>query len=317
MHVGASSESPARLPHHLSFFPSALSLFAAFARVLFRLSSSRKLDGTDGNILWTYHFGSSANDRLVALTIDSEGDIYAAGYSDYGMPLADGYIQANSVVDEGPLGKTDLIVVKLDGRKGWAHWHAQIGSAEDDFAYGITVDPEGNVIVVGATADEEGSVFGDNTKGKGGYGAIDMFALKLDGEDGSHIWSTQLGSDQDDAAYAVAASPDGDVFVTGSTDGDFSAASAGRDDVFVLRLCDGQMVSSLVLEPAKDADGFFEGDGVWYAAFFVVLGVLIVCGIGFLIGKVRRHAMRKAKNAERARIPAAHTPRGLEGGGAQ
>ena len=50
----------------------------------------------------------------------------------------------------------------------------------------------------------QGSVFGDNTEGKGGYGASDMFALKLDGEDGSHIWSTQLGSDQDDAAYAVA-----------------------------------------------------------------------------------------------------------------
>ena len=40
--------------------------------------------------------------------------------------------------------------------------------------------------------------------------------------------------------------------MTGSTAGDFAAASAGRDDVFVLRLCDDQMVTSLTLgERAK------------------------------------------------------------------
>ena len=257
-----------------------------------------KLDGTDSEILWTYQLGSSGNDRLVALAIDSEGDIFAAGYSDYGRSLfgvrgGDGYFKGSdrgysgnaAEGNEGDLGGSDLIVVKLDGRRGWAHWRAQIGSSADDFAYGITVDPNDDVIIVGSTGDQEGSVFGDNTEGKGGYGATDMFALKLSGEDGSHIWSTQLGSDQDDAAYAVAISPEGDIFVTGSTSGDFSAASAGRDDAFVLRLCDDQMVTSLTLGDRAKPDGFFEGDGIWWAVAFSVGGVLIVSGIGYLSGK--------------------------------
>ena len=52
--------------------------------------------------------------------------------------------------------------------------------------------------------------------------------------------------------YCQVSEENGDVFVTGSTKGDFAAASAGRDDVFVLRLCDDQMVTSLTLgERAK------------------------------------------------------------------
>ena len=194
-----------------------------------------KLNGTNGELIWTYHLGSTGTDRLESLAIDSEDNLCAAGYSDLGSTSID------TTTAHGPLGGYDVICVKLDGLTGSLRWMTRVGSTADDKAFGTVVDVNDDVHIVGSTDDAEGVVFGAEGEGLGG---LDMLAVRLSGSYGTVVWSTQRGSKEDDWAVSVAASSDtGDIFVTGNTDGSFISSSSGNQDIFVLRLAEDDMVS--------------------------------------------------------------------------
>lgn len=151
------------------------------------------------------------------------------------------------------------------------------GGVAQDSARDLAVDDEGFIYVTGGTASggfatTDGSTF---------QGVHDVWITKLD-PDGAVVWSTLVGGNNYDRAYALELGPDGDVYVAGragpgfpttagvvqeSFGGDVNPSQAyGSQDGFVVRLAgaDGAIVWStyfggddqdFIRDIAVDADG--------------------------------------------------------------
>ncbi len=141
-----------------------------------------KLDPS-GTLLWNTFLGSSSDDFGHGIALDSGGNVYVAGDSNYswGSPL-----RAYS-------GGKDAFVAKLDPN-GTLLWNTFLGGDSNDAAIGIAVGSGGNVYVTG---------YGD-----------DAFVAKLD-TNGALLWNTFLGGDSIDVAMGIAVDSSGNVYVTG------------------------------------------------------------------------------------------------------
>ncbi|MBW2978053.1 SBBP repeat-containing protein [Candidatus Woesearchaeota archaeon] len=152
-----------------------------------------KYNGTDGSEIWNVTYDGGSNDVSNDLVVDSEGNVYVTGYSRLG-------------------GDADIFTIKYNGTDKSVLWSTPFDSGLEDFAYGVTVDSEGNVYVVGVI----------NATGNRNYHTI-----KYNGTDGSEIWNvtyyTSGGSG--DSAQAVAVDSQGNVYVTGQAKISISPAS--------------------------------------------------------------------------------------------
>ncbi len=149
-----------------------------------------KYDGA-GNELWVARYDGPAHQRDVgkALAVDSDGSVYVTGWSQ----------------GEGTSG--DYATIKYNGA-GNELWVARYdGPAhEQDVGEALAVNSDGSVYVTGYS-------HGVNDK--------DCFTIKYDGA-GNALWAARYDgpAHQRDAGKALAVDSDGNVYVTGSSQGD-------------------------------------------------------------------------------------------------
>jgi endonuclease/exonuclease/phosphatase family metal-dependent hydrolase len=165
--------------------------------------------GTDGWVtklspagvrLWYTPMGSSNLASIRALTLDSTGNIFVAGWSEgafFRSPV-DYYV-----------GELDTFAAKLDSR-GVMQWHTFMGSKRDDSGMGIALDGMGNILVSG-TSDK---TWGDPINPFNG--AMSAFVAKLN-PNGGLIWNTFTGraGAQGHYGWAVGADDLGNVYASG------------------------------------------------------------------------------------------------------
>jgi hypothetical protein len=207
-----------------------------------------------GTLLWTRQYGSSRNDELRSIAVDSLGNILVAGGTSGVLP---GQISS---------GNDDVFVQKLNAAGGLL-WTRQYGSSNNDSAKGIAVDASGNVLVGGNAPDPfvqkydgvgalmwtrqlsgglmravgvdasgnvvvAGSAFGA-LPGQTSAGTTDAFVQKYDGA-GALMWTRQFGSSAVDSAEGIATDASGNVLVTGFTNGVLPRqTSVGSTDLFI------------------------------------------------------------------------------------
>lgn len=167
---------------------------------------------TEGNNLWIRQTGSPSDDIAYAVAVDGKGDAYLAG-------CAGGKLDGNTYAGAG-----DAFLIKYDsgGKKLWSR---QLGTQLWDEAWGVAVDNEGNAYITGYTG-------GRLDKPSGG-GAFDVFLAKYDAN-GSNLWIRQMGSVENDYAYAVAVDGKGNAYITGYTDGGLDRLqNSGGSDIFL------------------------------------------------------------------------------------
>jgi hypothetical protein len=112
--------------------------------------------------LWSYQYGTTTNDVAYGVAVDAEDNIYLTGITGYpGGPGLDGQTY---------LGASDIFLTRLapEGRKLFTR---QIGTAAQDWAYAIAVDPLGAVCLAGAT---------EGVMGAHAPGVIDAVLIKYD-----------------------------------------------------------------------------------------------------------------------------------------
>jgi len=149
---------------------------------------------------WIKTYGGSGDERATAIAVAPNGDIIVAGYTDsFGA------------------GKDDVWVLRLDS-EGKVKWQRTYGGSDYDMAYAVAIAENGDIIVAGTTRSF-------------GVGRYDFWILRLD-PDGNIKWQKTYGGSDEDAAYAVAIAPNGDIIVAGYTE----SFGAGGEDVWVLRL---------------------------------------------------------------------------------
>ncbi len=114
------------------------------------------------NLFWSYQYGSTTNDVAYGVTVDAEDGIYITGITGYpGGPGLDGQTY---------LGGSDIFLARFspDGRKLFTR---QVGTAAQDWAYGIAIVPSGAIYLAAAT---EGAMGVPNA------GIIDAVLIKYD-----------------------------------------------------------------------------------------------------------------------------------------
>ncbi|MBX2998946.1 MAG: SBBP repeat-containing protein [Caldilineaceae bacterium] len=149
----------------------------------------RKYDVT-GNEVWTRQFGSSAEDYVGGVAVDSSG-IYVVGVT-YG-----------SLPDQTNAGQSDAYIRKydFDGNEIWTH---QFGSTDSDSAADVAVDSSGVYVI--------GHSYGTLQPSAGGAGAyVRKYSI-----DGNEIWTSQFGTSANDFASGVAVDSSA-IYITSSS----------------------------------------------------------------------------------------------------
>jgi hypothetical protein len=127
-------------------------------------------------------------------------------------------------------------------------WTRQFGTAADDMAYAIAHDLNDSVIVAGST---QGDLEGESNSGQ-----QDVFVTKFSAT-AVKQWTRVYGSAEDDVATAVATDTDGNIYVTGYTNGTSfggetaPGGTAGVADVFLSKFdTDGNRLWTVLLGTA-------------------------------------------------------------------
>lgn len=192
-----------------------------------------------GNLVWAKRMGGEEEDIGTSIAIDALGQMYVTGYF---SGVAD-FDPNNGVANLLPIGGEDVFICKLD-TNGIFFWGLKVGGNEDDEAYDVSVDSNGDVLFAGLFNDTGDFDPGIGVATLNSAGDEDGFITKLDAG-GIFVWAKRIGGTDDDAFNAFDLNVDDEVIATGRFSGvaDFNPGagtsnlmSNGKDDAFVLKL---------------------------------------------------------------------------------
>ena len=180
----------------------------------YQATASGRIDGfvakinSTGQLQFSTYLGGSAEDRVLALAVSSAGVVTVAGHtSSSNFPTA-------APAYASLAGGRDAFVSRLNAAGNALLFSTYLGGAGNDAALGIAVDPGGTVVVVGETASTNFPT--QSAYSPTNAGGVDGFLTRFSSS-GSFLSSTFWGGAGDDRIRAVAASPDGNLHITGAT----------------------------------------------------------------------------------------------------
>ena len=165
----------------------------------------------NGNQQWVEQIGTNDFDWSWDVAVDADDNIYTTGWT-----LGD--------LGGSNSGSYDVWVAKYDS-DGNQQQLMQFGTSGDDAALGIDVDDSDNYYLTGYT---DGDI-----SGAGNAGSYDAWVAKYDSQ-GNQIWIEQFGTSELENAYEVSVS-NGEVFVTGTTEGSLGSENSGSFDAWIGR----------------------------------------------------------------------------------
>lgn len=157
---------------------------------------------SSGAIIWGVRAGSASSDNLFGVALDSQGNAFITGF--VRGPATFGSIALTQY------GYRDGFIAKINSAGVW-QWAVGFGSVnEDEQTYAVTLDREGNPVVVGDFIDPF-TIGGTTLTSSGG---TDGFVAKWNSS-GTFQWAQSAGGSNSDGFYGVGTSSDGNLFVSG------------------------------------------------------------------------------------------------------
>jgi len=139
-----------------------------------------KINST-GGVEWNHTWGGIYDDVGWSVALDSLNNAYVAGYThSFGK------------------GSSDMCLVKFNSTG--VVWNYTCGGSDTDGGYGVTLDPLGNVYVVGTTKSF-------------GMGKTDIYLVKFNSS--GKVWNYTWGCADRDYGTEIIYSPSGDLYVSG------------------------------------------------------------------------------------------------------
>ncbi|WP_164000796.1 SBBP repeat-containing protein [Pyxidicoccus caerfyrddinensis] len=165
-----------------------------------------------GTLAWVRQWGSAGNDVAQDVEVDGTGAIVVGG-STTGALAFDNQ------------GGSDAFVSRWTSA-GDRQWARQLGTAADEFGYGIATDSSGTVYLAGSST---------GTLAPGYAGGFDAYLTRY-ASDGTRGWTQHLGSATDEVALGAATTTGNGVYLVGGTMGTLPGqTSAGGKDLFLGR----------------------------------------------------------------------------------
>ncbi len=184
-----------------------------------------------GDLEWVKQFGGAYADTITHLAVDAQGNIVIQGQfkdvSDWG---------GKNKLKAGGGSDNDVVMAKYD-LNGDHLWSSRFGNAFNDVAGGVTIDPAGNITMVGSF--DKSASFGDGDDHTS-LGESDIFVARFT-PSGKLEWAHTYGAEREDIGFGIASDAAGNTVTTGWFQGtiDFGKGpltSKGNKDVFALKL---------------------------------------------------------------------------------
>ncbi len=157
-----------------------------------------KYDGS-GNLLYTVRLGAAESAAGFGVAVDGSDNVVVVGQT------------FSPLTETAYGGNYDTFVTKFDS-EGEELFTRQAAPFASDSGLAVTFDDNDDIFISGVTTD---AIATDQTH----VGGNDAFVTKLD-SDGTLVYNKQFGSAGDDTATAIAVDNAGNVFVTGTVDGE-------------------------------------------------------------------------------------------------
>lgn len=207
----------------------------------------------DGELVWVRQIGGRSDDVAASIKVDDQGSVFLAGGFSERMQVARNITLKSE-------GLFDAFLIKLDS-EGRTAWAVAEGGYMNDIAYGLGIDPAGNILISGGYAGSES--FGSEFPTHAGYrkprrrytrayfgrtrltseGGSDIFVAKYNPA-GKMVWVQSVGGNKKGAAeagYGLDVDARGHAFVTGTFSGrvkfgNNTLISRGVGDIYVMEL---------------------------------------------------------------------------------
>ncbi len=202
-----------------------------------------QLNATGNGLVFSTYLGGILDDVSTSITLDRMGNVIISGYTESpDFPLM-------NPLDDTLNGSQDCFIAKLAPTGDSLLFSTFFGGNASDSAHSIDMSSSGAIIVCGETTSDDfttSHAFASNI-----HGGVDSFLLAIDSEASSISFSTYLGGNSDDIAFALIADDHDGAYVAGMTYSlDFPTLNAydsshnGNRDVFVTKI---DVVNGLLL----------------------------------------------------------------------
>jgi hypothetical protein len=199
----------------------------------------------DPILVYCAYMGSSGNDRITAMKMGPNGQLYITGYTPTSeMPYIDG------AYDNFNDGLIDIFLAIIDTTDGnfTLKYFSYLGGANDDKPTTLAVDPNGVAYLAGTTTSVDFPMAGNSYQTTGSGSVVDSFVATIDpslyGGD-SLTYSTYFGgTDGGTAIHDMALDSAGFIYLIGSTsatdfpftDNAYAQVLWGSEDAFLTKL---------------------------------------------------------------------------------
>ncbi len=186
-------------------------------------------------------YGGGGFETTVGIATDAAGNIYSTGTLAGAIDVDPSPTSTATLSQVG--GGVDIWITKFNS-SGEYIWGKVFGGTDGDVPYGIDVDSNGNVFVVGTYAGTVDFDPGAGTTSRTSRGNNDNFVVKLT-TDGNFAWVKEFGGANEERATGVVLDTNNNILVTGlfNDNVDFNPApletntvTGNYADGFVLKL---------------------------------------------------------------------------------
>lgn len=181
----------------------------------------------NGTLGWKTFYGGNGTDYGKSCSVDANGNVYLAGYSNStnGIATSGSFKSSYSQNENSEYRPYDAYLVKFTNN-GTRLWGTYIGGSNNEEAYSCTVDAMGNVYIAGQTNSSDGIGYKGFKNAISGNGLDDGFLIKFNAS-GQRQWGTYYGGNYYEHVFACTTDLAGNVYIAGRTESFEGIASNG------------------------------------------------------------------------------------------
>lgn len=216
---------------------------------------------SQGALVYITYLGGLGVEFGHGIAVDAEGSVYLTGYTNSdNFPVVNPIPGGESL--KNGLGNYDAFVAQLSADGSSLLFSTFLGGAGRDYAFGLALDRNRHLYVVGATnsLDFPTTVGAFQEVKPGPENDLDVFVTKINPANSSLVYSTYLGGSLWDLGYGITVDDQGRAHFIGTTCSEDLAASplrpfGGGADAFVAMLeADGGALGYFTFLGGSDQD---------------------------------------------------------------
>ncbi len=199
-----------------------------------------KLNANGSRTLYSTYLGGHGSQDGVGIAVDQDGHAFVTGFTN----ALDFPTTAGSAQPVAP-GEQDAFVTEVSSSGSHLVYSTYLGGTHPDLGSAIALDSSGHAFVTGGTASPDFPLKNpvQTFHTQDGINVVNVFVTKLS-TSGTILYSTCLGgSITGDSGSGVAATPDGQAYVTGTTGSRFFPTTQnafqrvfrGVNDIFIAK----------------------------------------------------------------------------------